>query len=136
INEIGFFGVERCRNGQREAGLGVCVSGGLRDTPFYAVSLRVFLKPDIELIKDVARKITHIYRDQDSLRQGRLRARLQFYVAEICWQRFRDQLEEYLGYSLEHDDSIVGPLVVANDDHIGPGELKNGMQYVGVPIPL
>lgn len=135
IHEIGFFGVERFRNGQREAGLGVCVGGGLRDTPYYGQSLRVFLKPDLELIKDVSRKITHIYRDQDSLRQGRLRARLKFYVAEIGWQAFRDQLESYLGYTLEHDDSITAPINVANDDHVGPGQLKNGNMFLGVPVP-
>jgi len=135
INEIGIFGVERVRNGTIERGLGVCVGGGLRDTPHYAESLRVFLKPDIELVKDVCRKLTHLYRDQDSLRQGRLRARFKFYVAEVGWRRVRDQLEEYLGYQLEHDESIVGPVGVGNDDHVGPGLQKNGLMYLGVPIP-
>lgn len=135
LNEVAFFGVERRRNGHVERGLGVGVGGGLRDTPYYADSLRVFLKPDLELVKDVCRKITHIYRDQHQLRQGRLRARLKFYIAEIGWQAFRDQLEDYLGYKLEHDDSIIGPAGASNDDHIGPGILKNGLMYIGVPIP-
>jgi sulfite reductase beta subunit-like hemoprotein len=134
INEIGLFGVERMRNGVRETGLGVCIGGGLRDTPFFAQSLRVFLRPDVELVKDVCRKIVHIYRDQDSLRQGRLRARLKFYVEQIGWQAFRTQLEQYLGYELEHDESIVGPVGAAHDDHIGPGVLKNGLMYLGVPV--
>ena len=135
INEIGLFGVERRRNGQLERGLGVCVGGGLRDTPYYGPSLRVFLRPDIELIKDVCRKITHIYRDQDSLRQGRLRARLKFYIADIGWEAFREKLESYLGYRLEHDESIIGPVGAGHDDHVGPGILKNGLMYVGVPVP-
>jgi sulfite reductase beta subunit-like hemoprotein len=135
INEIGLFGVERERNGQVERGLGVSVGGGLRDTPYYGPSLRVFLKPDIELVKDVVRKITHVYRDQDALRQGRLRARLKFYLQDIGWEGFREKLESYLGYRLDHDDSIVGPVGAGNDDHVGVGALKNGLMYVGVPVP-
>lgn len=135
INEIGLFGVERKRNGQIERGLGMCVGGGLRDTPFYGPSLRVFLKPDIALITDVCRKMTHVYRDQDSLRQGRLRARLKFWVADVGWQAVRDKLESYLGYTLEHDDSIVGPVGAGNDDHVGVGALRRGLMYVGAPVP-
>lgn len=135
INEIGLFGVERKRNGTVEQGFGVCVGGGLRDTPFYGPSLRVFIPAEEKLILDVVRKITHIYRDQDSLRQGRLKARLKFYVADVGWEAFRDQLEDYLGYKLEHDDDIVAPEGARNDDHLGVGELKNGLRYVGVPIP-
>lgn len=135
INEIGLFGVEREQNGRIERGYGVCVGGGLRDTPFYGPSLRVFLKPDLDLIRDVVRKITHVYRDQESLRQGRLRARLKFYVAEVGWKAFRDQLEEYLGYELDHDDRITAPTGAIHDDHLGVGDLKNGLKYVGVPIP-
>lgn len=134
INEIGLFGVERRRNGAVERGLGVCVGGGLRDTPYYGPSLRVFLKPDVELVKDVCRKITHIYRDQDSLRHGRLRARLKFYVEEVGWEAFREKLETYLGYRLEHDESIVGPEGAASDDHVGVSTLKNGLMCVGVPV--
>ena len=135
IHEIGLFGVQRERNGQVERGFGVCVGGGLRDTPHFGQSLRVFLKPDVDLIKDVCRRIANLYRDQESLRQGRLRARLKFYVAKVGWEAFRDQLEEYLGYALEHDDSIMAPAGGGTDDHLGAGALKNGLMYVGVPIP-
>lgn len=134
INEVGLFGVQRERGGKVERGFGLCIGGGLRDTPFYGPSLRVFLKPDIELITDVCRRVANVFRDTDSLRQGRLRARLKFYVAEIGWKAFRDRLEEYLGYELDHDDSIVGPAGVTNSDHLGVGKLKNGLSYVGVPV--
>lgn len=135
INCASLFGVERQRNGSIERGFGVMVGGGLRDTPHFAQSLRVFLKPDIEQVTDVFRRLVHIFRDQDELRQGRLRARLKFYVAKIGWEAFRDQLEDYLGYKLEHDDSITGPTGADHDDHVGGGELKNGFAYVGIPIP-
>ncbi|HOA75050.1 MAG TPA: nitrite/sulfite reductase [Phycisphaerae bacterium] len=135
INDVAMFGVERKRpDGQTERGFGLCVGGSLRDTPFFAQSLRVFVPPDLELIKDIFRKVAHIFRDQSSLRQGRLKARLKFYVQEIGWAAFRDQLEDYLGYKLEHDDSIVGPDGAGNDDHVGVGRLRNGLNYVGIPI--
>ncbi len=136
INDVGLFGVERKGGGgQLERGFGLCVGGGLRDTPYYAQSLRVFLPADVKLVQDVCRKVAHVFRDQDQLRQGRLKARLKFYVADIGWRAFRDQLEQYLGYALEHDESITGPQGAAHDDHVGVGLLKNGLQYVGIPVP-
>ncbi len=134
INDLGFFGVERNRGGNIERGFGLCVGGGLRDTPHYAQSLRVFIPPDIKLVQDICRKTVHLFRDQNQLRQGRLRARLKFHVAEIGWLAFRDELESYLGYALERDDSIAGPAGASHDDHLGVGELKNGLRYVGIPI--
>ena len=135
INCLAFFGVERKRAGGIERGFGVSVGGGLRDTPHFGQSLRVFLKPDLSLVTDVCRKAAHIFRDQDSLREGRLRARLKFYVAEVGWEAFREQLERYLGHPLEHDEEIVAPAGASNDDHSGGGELKNGLAFVGIPIP-
>ncbi len=135
MNCAALFGVRRKRSGGPEAGFGLLVGGGLRDTPHFAQSLRVFLKPDLDLVRDVFCRIAEIFRDQESLRQGRLRARLKFYVAEIGWQAFRDRLEERLGYRLEHDDDIVGPENPSHDDHMGITALKNGLRSVGVPIP-
>jgi sulfite reductase beta subunit-like hemoprotein len=134
INCVGLYGVERKRRGGVERGFGLLVGGGLRDTPHYGQSLRVFLPQDLKLVKDVCRSIAHVFRDCDELRQGRLRARLKFYVARVGWEAFRDQLEEYLGYKLEHDDSIVDPVGASHDDHIGIGTQQDGLRYVGVPI--
>lgn len=135
INCLAFFGVERKRAGRIERGFGLSVGGGLRDTPHFGQSLRVFLKPDLELVTGVCRKTAHLFRDQTGLREGRLRARLKFYVAEIGWAAFREQLEEYLGYALEHDEEIVAPVGASNDDHSAGGELKNGLAFVGIPVP-
>lgn len=135
INDVALFGVERAgRNGLTERGFGLCVGGGLRDTPYFADSLRVFVPPERDLILDIFRKVVHIFRDQNQLRQGRLKARLKFYVQDLGWEAFREQLEKYLGYRLEHDETIVGPEGAGNDDHVGVGTLKNGLSYVGVPI--
>ncbi|MBP7934512.1 MAG: nitrite/sulfite reductase [Phycisphaerae bacterium] len=135
INCLAFFGVERKRANGRERGFGVSVGGGLRDTPHFGQSLRVFLKPDLGLVIDVCRATAHIFRDQSHLREGRLRARLKFYVAQIGWEAFRVQLEHYLGYPLEHDQEIVAPAGASSDDHAGGGVLKNGLAFVGVPVP-
>lgn len=136
INDVGLFGVERPgAGGDTQRGFGLCVGGGLRDTPHFAQSLRVFVPPEPELITDICRNVAHIFRDKDQLRQGRLKARLKFYVAEVGWQAFRDELERHLGYALEHDDSIVGPPGAGHDDHVGVGKLKNGLAFVGIAVP-
>jgi sulfite reductase beta subunit-like hemoprotein len=135
INDVGLFGVERRTSAGVEAGFGLCVGGGLRDTPYYADSLRVFLPAgETPLILQAVRTVAHIFRDQNQLRQGRLKARLKFYVQDIGWAAFRDQLESRLGCRLEHDEGIVGPAGAAHDDHVGVGRLRNGSCYVGVPI--
>lgn len=135
INDVGLFAARRTRGGRSESGFGVLVGGGLRDTPHFGQSLRVFLPQDVALVTDVCRRIANIFRDTDELRQGRLRARLKFYVARVGWQAFRDRLEDVLGYTLEHDDSIVDPIGATHGDHMGIGRQKtHGLSYVGVPI--
>ena len=134
INDVGLFGVTRKRHNGEEAGLGLVIGGGLRDTPHFAQSLRVFLEPDIELLKTICRGVVTVFRDCEALRHGRLRARLKFHVARVGWSAFRDQLEEQIGFKLEHDDEIVEPEGAEHGDHVGVGEQTDGRRYVGVPI--
>jgi sulfite reductase beta subunit-like hemoprotein len=133
INDVAAFGVVRA-DGSR--GLGIMVGGGLSSTPHFAQSLRVFV-PEAKIqeqIPQIFRHVAHIFRDADSLRYKRTRARLKFLVADKGWQWFRDELEARLGYALEHDDSIVQPKGALHTDHMGRGEQKDGLWYVGVPI--
>jgi sulfite reductase beta subunit-like hemoprotein len=133
INDVAAFGVERA-DGSR--GLGIMVGGGLSSTPHFAQSLRVFV-PEAKIqeqIPQIFRHVAHIFRDADSLRYKRTRARLKFLVADKGWQWFRDELESRLGYPLEHDDSIVQPKGALHTDHMGRGEQKDGLWYVGIPI--
>jgi sulfite reductase beta subunit-like hemoprotein len=136
INDIGVFGVLRQRNGATERGLGVMVGGGLSSTPHYAQSLRVFVPEDkiATQMPDIFRHVAHIFRDADSLRYKRKRARLKFLVADNGWQWFRDELERRLGYQLEHDESVVNPRGALHTDHMGVGEQKDGLYYVGIPV--
>jgi len=45
----------------------------------------------------------------------------------------RDQIEEVLGYQLEHDDALLHPPAI-HSDHLGIGKQRDGNFYVGVPI--
>jgi sulfite reductase beta subunit-like hemoprotein len=134
INDIGMFGVARKnpQTGTDERGFGLMVGGGLSTKPFIAQSLRVFIRE--EQAAAVARGVAHIFRDH-GYRASRLRARLKFLVSDWGWEKFRDALEADLGFTLEHDDSIVGPVHAPHTDHMGTGPQKQpGLNYVGIPI--
>jgi sulfite reductase beta subunit-like hemoprotein len=136
INDSSAFGVIREVNGRTQRGLGIMVGGGLSSTPHYAQGLRVFVAEDKiqKQIPEIFRGIAHIFRDADSLRYKRAKARLKFLVADKGWQWFRDELEHRLGYALEHDEQIVNPRGALHTDHIGVGEQSNGLYYVGAPV--
>ncbi len=136
INDVSTFGVIRSRLGRSERGLGVMVGGGLSSTPHFAQGLRVFIPSDkiAQQLPDVIRYTCHIFRDADSLRYKRNRARLKFLVADKGWRWFRDELERRMGYRLEHDDEIVNPRGALHTDHMGVGAQSDGLYYVGIPI--
>jgi sulfite reductase beta subunit-like hemoprotein len=136
INDVSAFGVIRKRLGRTERGLGIMVGGGLSSTPHYAQGLRVFVPEDKvgQQLPDIVRHVCGIFRDADTLRYKRNRARLKFLVADKGWQWFRDELETRLGYRLEHDESIVNPRGALHTDHMGVGEQVDGLYYVGIPI--
>jgi len=134
INDIGAFGVVRKNpaTGAEERGYGIIVGGGLSTTPHIGQSLRVFVTE--AQLPAVARGVAHIFRDH-GYREKRIRARLKFLVADWGWQKFRDVLEQTIGFKLEHDDSITGPVHAPHTDHMGTGPQKQaGLNYVGIPI--
>ncbi len=134
INDIGAFGVVRTNpaTGVKESGYGIIVGGGLSTTPHFGQSLRVFVTE--EQLPAVARGVAHIFRDH-GYREKRNRARLKFLVADWGWEKFRTVLEETIGFTLEHDDSITGPVHAPHTDHMGTGPQKQpGLNYVGIPI--
>lgn len=134
INDVGAFGVVRKNptTGEEERGFGVVVGGGLSTTPHIAQGLRVFIKP--EQLPAVSRSVAHVFRDF-GYREKRTRARMKFLVADWGWEKFREAVEKDLGYALEHDDSITGPINAPHTDHMGTGPQKQeGLSYVGIPI--
>lgn len=136
INDIAAFGVIRQKNGVDERGLGLMVGGGLSSTPHFGQSLRIFIPQDKikEQVPAIWRGICGIFRDADSLRYKRIRARLKFLVADKGWQWIRDELQKRVPFQLEHDDTIVNPRGALHTDHMGIGEQKNGHFYVGCPV--
>ena len=137
INDFGFFGVVRTRQGVEQRGLGLVVGGGLSAKPHHAQGLRVFI-PESKIQEQapaIVGQLAHIFQDSDECRYKRTHARFKFVVAEKGWQWVRDQLEQRLGYALEHDDSIVNPRGALHTDHMGSGRLNNGLHYVGVAVP-
>lgn len=133
IHCLSLFGVRRADG---SVGYGVCVGGGLRNTPHIGQSLRVFIPAGQDkTVLDVYRAVAAIFRDADSLRQNRLKARLKFLVADMGWQAFRDRLEQTLGYAVEHDESIDAPHGATKQDHLGHGEQKDGLYFMGIPVP-
>ncbi|MEI8194891.1 MAG: nitrite/sulfite reductase [Phycisphaerae bacterium] len=134
INDIGAYGVKRINpaSGKEEIGYGLVVGGGLSTTPHMAQGLRVFITP--EQMPAVAKAVVTIFRDF-GYREKRTHARLKFLVADWGWQKFRDQLEQTLGFALAHDDTLTGPPVAPHTDHVGIGAQKQpGLSYVGVPV--
>jgi ferredoxin-nitrite reductase len=56
-------------------------------------------------------------------------------VADWGWEKFRTVLEEKIGFALEHDETITGPVHAPHTDHMGTGPQKQpGLNYVGIPI--
>jgi sulfite reductase beta subunit-like hemoprotein len=134
INDIGVYGLKRKnpKTGQDEAGYGLTVGGGLSTVPHIGQDCRVFI-PAAQL-PAVCMGIAKIFRDH-GYREKRTRARMKFLVADWGWQKFRDVLEQTIGFSLEHDESITGPQFAPHTDHMGVGPQKQpGLSYIGVPV--
>ncbi len=134
INDIGVFGVKRISpiTGKEERGYGIMVGGGLSTQPYMAQGLRAFITPD--QLPAVCRGIAHIFRDH-GYREKRTRARMKYLVADWGWQKFRDYLEDDIGFKLTHDPNIVSPEYAPHTDHMGSGPQKQpGLSYIGVPV--
>jgi sulfite reductase beta subunit-like hemoprotein len=134
INDIGVFGVKRVSpiTGKEERGYGIVVGGGLSTQPHMAQGLRAFVTP--EQLPAVCRGIAHIFRDH-GYREKRTRARMKYLVADWGWQKFRDYLEDDIGFKLTHDPNIVAPEFAPHTDHMGSGPQKQpGLSYIGVPV--
>ena len=101
INDIGLTAVERFTNGKKEIGFSLRVGGGLSADPHLAVRLDAFVRPE-QVVRTV-QAITEIFRDQDSLRQSRERARLKHLFTQHGWtaDSFLAELNSRLGFQLE-----------------------------------
>jgi sulfite reductase (ferredoxin) len=118
INDVGLTAVERFRDGVREVGFSVRVGGGLSADPHLAVRLDAFVR--YEQAVRVVRTIAEIFRDQESLRQSRDRARLKHLFTQQGWtaERFLRDVNHRLGYQLDPGVPEILPKDVYRD-HVG-----------------
>ncbi|GMV66296.1 MAG: sulfite reductase [Candidatus Hinthialibacteria bacterium] len=131
INDIGLSAV-RHREDPGRIRFVVCVGGGLSTTPKFAKSLNVLLEE--RELPDVCEHICGIFRDYGN-RENRKRARMKFLVEEWGPDKFRDELEHRLGYSMTPWSDEYIPPQMLDDDHVGIHPQKQpGLVYVGVPV--
>jgi sulfite reductase (ferredoxin) len=93
----------------------------------FAKRLGTFVAP--EQVVDVVLGITGVFRDW-GYRRARTRARMKFLVQDWGPIKFREVLEERLGFELTRLDppSMNG---ASHREHVGVGDQKDGLRYVG-----
>ncbi len=134
INDIGLTAITRPRWGQSEIGFSVRVGGGLSTDPHLGVRLNAFVRWNQVL--PVIRAITEIFRDSDSLRQSRERARLKFLFLQQGWtaESFLAEVERRLGFRLDPAVTEEPPADVYRD-HVGIHPQKQESYcYVGAAV--
>ena len=135
INDVAFTAATRKRLGRPpEVGFSLRVGGGLSTSPHLAVRLNAFVRR--EQVVRVARGVAEIFRDSATLRQSRERARLKFLFLQEDWtaDRFLEELERKIGFSLDPAEEEDVPAGV-HRDHVGIHEQKQeGFAYVGASV--
>jgi sulfite reductase (ferredoxin) len=130
INDVALTAVRR----DREVGYSIRVGGGLSNEPHLAVRLNAFLRDRDAL--PVVRAVTEIFRDEQSLRQSRDRARLKYLFMREGWtsERFLGEIEQRIGYRLDPAAEEVAPDDV-HRDHAGiHAQKQQGLYYVGASV--
>ena len=124
INDIGLVGATHPSAGP---GFDLWVGGGLSTNPMFAKRLNAFVAPD--QVTDVVLGITTVFRDW-GYRRARNRARMKFLVQDWGPNRFREVLEDTIGFTLtEFDPPAMNR--GSHREHVGIGTQKDGRNYVG-----
>jgi len=134
INDIGLTAIERNSRGTREVGYSLRVGGGLSAEPHLAVRLNAFVQSNQVL--PVVRGIAELFRDSDSLREHRERARLKFLFLRNGWTAddFQKELEKRIGFRLDPAVEERPPADIYRD-HVGIQPQKQpGYCYVGAAV--
>jgi len=133
-NDIGLTAVERFTNGKKEIGFSLRVGGGLSADPHLAVRLDAFVRPE-QVVRTV-QAITEIFRDQDSLRQSRERARLKHLFTQHGWtaDSFLAELNSRLGFQLEPAARETKPSDVYRDHSGIQPQRQPGLYSVGAAV--
>ena len=124
VNDVAFVGTVHPEHGP---GFDLWVGGGLSTNPMLAHKLGVWIP--LDEVADAWEGVAGIFRDY-GYRRLRSKARLKFLLADWGKEKFREVLEnEYLHRALVDNPSPEAPL--AQGDHIGVHEQKDGRFYVG-----
>jgi sulfite reductase (ferredoxin) len=117
-----------------QVGYSVRVGGGLSKEPFLAVKLDAFVRPEQALA--VVKAIAEIFRDQDSLRESRDRARMKYLFLKQGWtpESFLAELQSRLDFTLLPGGEEEVPDETLRD-HVGVHPQRQpGLSYVGASV--
>ncbi|MFL6427008.1 MAG: precorrin-3B synthase [Acidobacteriaceae bacterium] len=130
INDIGLSAVRR----GSQVGFSVRVGGGLSADPHLGVRLDAFVHP--EQAVQVVTAIATIFREQQSLRESRDRARLKHLFLKEGWtaEKFLNELQLRLPFRLDPGvEEAVPPDVLR--DHVGVHRQRQAdLYYVGAAV--
>ena len=133
IHCVGLVGCEKRDHDQTVVGFDLRVGGGLSTQPFFGKRLNAFVRP--EQAVDVIAKITEIWRDTPEYRHKRHRARIKFLMHDWGPEKFRQVLQERLGWRLEDAPTDYRDPSDQFRDHIGVhAQKQDGYFYVGAPV--
>ena len=134
INDIGLTATTRKRRTGEEVGFSLRVGGGLSTDPLFGQRLNAFVRWNQVL--PVLKGVAEVFRDSNSLRENRERARLKFLFLRQGWNidTFLSALEERLGYRLDEAEPEEAPIDVLRD-HVGYHEqIQPGLGYIGASV--
>jgi sulfite reductase (ferredoxin) len=116
-------------------GYNVLVGGGMGMTPTksttYPALAQRMAYARADQVVDLIRAIVGVFRDFGN-RSDRKQARLKYLIAEWGVDRFRTQVEQYLGYGLSPPEPDE---VWDIDDHLGWREQGDGRWFYGLHVP-
>lgn len=112
------------------------VGGGLSLQPHFGQMLDIFVPADgIDKIVDVVRCISELYRDADSLRAKRTRARLKYLMAEWGAERFTQAVRAKLSWT---PDPAAPGFAFSDEtyrDHLGVNaQSQAGLNWIGLCV--
>ncbi len=130
INDIGLTPVKY----NSEAGYTLRVGGGLSTEPHLAVRLDAFILPH-QAVR-VVRAVTEIFRDQQSLRENRDRARLKYLFLKEGWtaESFLAELQSRLDFTLLPGVPEQVPDEILRDHAGVHAQRQPGLCYVGASV--
>jgi sulfite reductase beta subunit-like hemoprotein len=127
INDLSFYGVRRADGA---TGYGVRVGGGLSTEAHLAQDMDVFVPHDQAL--GVFEAVVALYRDH-GYRKNRKHARIKYLIADWGIEKFRDEVEKFIGYTLTRAEPQ--PPARGYQDKIGVfPQRQAGLNIVGVPV--